>query len=314
MDMINFQESELKEIYGKIKGSSPKDIRMQIINKKKNEEGELVWSINSTSITESLAKKIKDVTLTYIEKCAGDPIKDFDITNDQSDKYLIEKLKLDAIPTTKKILSEMQRDDNPQIKTRKLAHSTYLVGFAVNFPSNILIFYKVTKRKLIQPQKYLLIISSNSGEFTDIKEENLLAVPDYADAILYENDFFIFKRNHFINLFNFQEIYDKHIRDAQDNLNKVISDVPFLLDAAKNDIRKYKKLSSICTGFLDNITNNKGKLQKVAKDYNLQIKFSNDLIDIRNSNINDVLKLLALQPVKDVISNTPWFAQEKTRI
>ena len=89
---ISFREAKLKKMYEDILKITKRDIQLQAIIMKQNKDGEDIWSARDLRITESLADKLKQNALDYIESHKEVEIKDFMITNDQSDDYLIEKL------------------------------------------------------------------------------------------------------------------------------------------------------------------------------------------------------------------------------
>ena len=314
MDKIDFRDSKLKELYEKIVQTNNTSIRMQIIMRKENEENKYIWYVEEAKITDSLAADMQETFRNYFERCMDSEVKDFDISNNQSDDYLVEEISSDLVPALNKVIVEMQREDNKIIIPKKLAHSTYLKGFAITFSPDIVIFNKVTKINLLQLQKYLAIIPSSNGEFTSFDEQNVLSIPKNIDAILYKSSLFVFNRNNFIELFKFNDVFDDFIDKAKSSLNKLINDPIMLMDNIGNDTRKYRRLASACAGFVDRIVSNNIKLQPIAKAYNFKISFVGDLIDVENSKINDILKLINAQAVKDEIFGDKYIAQEKTKI
>ena len=162
----NFREPKLREIHKKITDTQARNIQLQAIIMKQNKEREEIWSVRDLRVTKSLAENIKQNALNYIEKHAEVGIRDFMVTNDQSDDYLIEKLPDSEVPVLSKITSEMLREDNSDISYEDLARSSYLKGFAITFLSPLIIFNKVTRNTLFKPKKYLYIIPSQTGEFT----------------------------------------------------------------------------------------------------------------------------------------------------
>lgn len=311
---INFKEPKLWEIYQKIYKTDAKDIQMQAILMKQNKEKEEIWSISDIKITEDLSTRIKENALDYIEKHAEIAIKDFTVTNDQSDDYLIEKLPDSEVPVLSKIISEMKREDNSNISYDGLARSLFLKGFAITFLSAPIIFNKVTRNTLLKPKKYLYMFPSESGEFTGIEEQNLLSIPTSIDAILYEDPLFIFNRNNFIQMFRYEDAFDHFITDAEQSLGQIVNNVRSLIDNSKPDIKKYRRLASACAGYVERIVLNKVNLEPIARDYSFNITFSNGKIEIENSTLGDVLKLLNGQAVKDAIFGDKYLAQEKTKV
>ena len=208
----------------------------------------------------------------------------------------------------------MKREDNGDISYTKLAKSSYLKGFAITFSPTLIVFNKVTKDYLLKPRKYLYLIPSLSGEFTGIEEKNLLSVPTSIDAILYGDPLYIFNRNNFIQLFRYEDAFDHFVIDARQSLENIVDDVNSLIDDSKLDIRKYRRLASACAGYVKKIVELNVNLEPIAVDYQLQITFTKGRIDIHKSTLNDVLKLLNGQAVRDAIFGERYLAHEKTRI
>lgn len=310
----DFVDPKLSEIHKKISETDAKNLQLQAIMMHQNKEKEEIWSARILRITESLAKSLKQMTLNLVKAHADVKIRDFDASNDQSDDYLIEKLADSEVPVLNKIISEMRREDSDDISYNDLVKSSYLKGFAITFSPTLIIFNKVTRQALLKPKKYLYLIPSPSGEFTDVEEKNLLSVPTSIDAILYEDPLFIFNRNNFIQLFRYEDAFDHFIIDSTQNLENIVNDVKSLIDYSKPDVRKYRRLASACAGYVERIVQKKVDLEPIAKDYDLQISFSNGKIDIQNSTINDVLKLLNGQAVKDAIFGDKYLAQEKIKV
>ena len=310
----DFVDPKLSEIHKKISETDAKNLQLQAIMMHQNKEKEEIWSARTLRITESLAESLKMMTLNLVMAHADVKIGDFDVSNDQSDDYLIERLEDSEVPVLNKIRSEMRREDSGDIFYNDLAKSSYLKGFAITFSPTLIIFNKVTRQALLKPKKYLYLIPSPSGEFTDVEEKNLLSVPTSIDAILYEDPLFIFNRNNFIQLFRYEDAFDHFIIDSTQNLENIVNDVKSLIDYSKPDVRKYRRLASACAGYVERIVQKKVDLEPIAKDYDLQISFSNGKIDIQNSTINDVLKLLNGQAVKDAIFGDKYLAQEKIKV
>lgn len=316
MDRIqnDFSEPKLREIHQIITKTDAKDIQMQAVLMTQNKEKEEIWSVRDLRITEPLAEKIKKNALEYIEEHADIGIKDFTVTNDQSGDYLIEKLSDSEVPVLNKIISEMNRDDNSDISYEKLASIQDLKGFAISFSRNLIIFNKVTKNTLLKPKKYLFMFPSETGEFTELEEQNLLSIPKSIDVIFYEDPLFIFNRNNFIQMFRYEDTFDHFITDNQQSLGKIVDDVSYLINNSKPDIRKYRRLASACAGYVKRIVQKGIPLEPIARDYNFDITFSNGKIEIQNSKLGDVLKLLNAQAMKDAIFGDKYIAQEKTKV
>ena len=314
MDEITFREPKLKEIYQKIYEAQPGNLQLQAIMTKKNKEGEHIWSVRDTRITESLASVIKKNALNYLESHAEVEVKDFDVTGDQSDEYLVEKLPDSEVPVLNKIISEMNRRDNEDISYDELAKSSYLSGFAIIFSPTLIIFNKITRNTLFKPKKYLFFIPSSTGEFKEIEEENLLSVPTSIDTILYEDPLFIFNKKNFIKLFRYEDAFDHFITSGVNSLDKIVDNVNGLIDYAKPDLRNYIKLASACAGFVERIVQTGINLEPIAIDYKFDIAFSNGKIDIQNSVLTDVLKLLNGQAMKDALFEDKYIAQERTKV
>lgn len=314
MDEITFREPKLKEIYQKIYEAQPGNLQLQAIMTKKNKEGEHIWSVRDTRITESLASVIKKNALNYLESHAEVEVKDFDVTGDQSDEYLVEKLPDSEVPVLNKIISEMNRRDNEDISYDELAKSSYLSGFAIIFSPTLIIFNKITRNTLFKPKKYLFFIPSSTGEFKEIEEENLLSVPTSIDTILYEDPLFIFNKKNFIKLFRYEDAFDHFITSGVNSLDKIVDNVNGLIDYSKPDLRNYIKLASACAGFVERIVQTGINLEPIAIDYKFKIAFSNGKIDIQNSVLTDVLKLLNGQAMKDALFEDKYIAQERTKV
>lgn len=310
----DFSEPKLREIYQIITKTDAKDIQMQAVLMTLNKEKEEIWSVGDLRITEPLAKKIRKNALEYVEEHADIGIKDFTVTNDQSDDYFIEKLPDSEVPVLNKITSEMNRDDNSDISYEKLARIQDLRGFAISFSRNLIIFNKATRNTLLKPKKYLIMFPSESGEFTGLEEQNLLSIPTSIDVIFYEDPLFIFNRNNFIQMFRYEDTFDHFITDTEQSLGKIVDDVSYLINNSKPDIRKYRRLASACAGYVDRIVQKGIPLEPIAKDYNLDITFSNGRIEIQNSKLGDVLKLLNAQAMKDALFGDKYIAQEKTKV
>lgn len=311
---INFREPKLKEIYKKIIETPATDLQVQAIIMRQNKEKEEIWSVRDLKITESLAESIKQIVFSYIEGHSEVGIRDFAVTNDQSDEYLIEKLPDDEVPVLSKIISEMQRSDNEDIPYDKLAKTPHLKGFAITFSSSLIVFNKVTRSTLLKPKKYLYFIPSPTGEFTGIYEENLLSIPKSIDAILYEDPLFIFNRYNFIQLFKYEGAFEHFITSAKQSLSRIVDDFQSLIDKSEKDIRQYRRLASACAGFVERIVQKGVNLEPIARDYKLDISFSNGKVVFHDSALNDVLKLLNGQAVKDAIFGDKYIAQEKTEV
>lgn len=310
----NFREAKLEEIHKKVIETKQSDIQLQAILLKKNKEKQEIWSVSDLRITESLAKRIQEIVLNYIRTCAENEIKDFMVSNDQSDEYLIERLAESDIPVLSKIISEMRRDDNDDISFNKLTHISYLKGFAITFSPDLVVFNKVTKTNLLFPKRYLYFFPSATGEFTEIEEQNLISMPMSVDTILYGDPLYIFNRNHFIQLFRYEDAFDHFITAATPSLKKIVNDLSLLINGSKPDMKKYRRLASACAGYVDRIVQNKVDLEPISKDYGFNITFYNGLIKMQNSIIGDVLKLLNGQAVKDAIFGEKYLAQEKTKV
>jgi len=308
----DFSEQKLKEMHQIIDDS--KDIELQAIFMKQNPEKEGIWFVRDLRITKQLSMIIRQNALDYIEKHAKIGIKDFDVQNDQSDVYLIEKLSEDEVPVISMILSEMLREDNSDISYDNLARSSYLKGFAIKFSSALTIFNKVTRNTLLKPKKYLYMFPSTSGEFSGIEEQNLLSIPTDVDTILYEDSLFIFNRDHFIKLFKYEEPFERYIMNAEPSLSKIIDDPEKLIDGIKNDTRKFIRLASACADNVEKIAEKGIKLEPIAKEYGFKISFSDDKINIEQSETDDVLKLLNAQAVKDAIFQDKYIAHEKVKV
>lgn len=313
-ERLNFREEKLRDIYQKIKDVPAGSLQLQAIIMKQNKEKEEIWSVKDLHITESLGDKIKTNALHYIEKHADLGMSDFSVENDQSDEYLIEKLQDNEVPVLNKIISEMRRENNGDMSYEDLAKSSFLRGFAITYSPTLIIFNKVTRNTLLKPKKFLYFIPSSTGEFTEIEEQNLLSIPTSVDAILYEDPLFIFNRNNFIQLFRYEDAFDHFINDGKQSLGKIVDDVDAFIENSKPDIRTYRRLASACAGYVERIVQKRVDLEPIAKDYDLNISFSNGKIDVQNSMFRDVLKLLNGQAVKDAIFGEKYLAQEKTKV
>ncbi len=311
---ISFREAKLKKMYEDILKITKRDIQLQAIIMKQNKDGEDIWSARDLRITESLADKLKQNALDYIESHKEVEIKDFMITNDQSDDYLIEKLPDSEVPVLSKILLEMKRDDNDDISFEHLMKSTNLKGFAITFSKELIIFNKVTRGTLLKPKRFLYIIPSSTGEFAGVEDQNMLSIPTSIDIILYKDPLYIFNRNNFINLFKYEEPFDHFITGAERNLAKIVDSVKALVDHSRSDVRKYRRLASACAGYVDRIVAKNVDLKPIAIDYKLNVEFSNGIIDIQHSTLTDVLNLLNGQAVKDAIFGDNYLAREKTKV
>jgi hypothetical protein len=308
----DFSEPKLKEMHQII--DDQKSIELRAILMKQNPEKEGIWFVRDLRITPSLEREIRQNALNYIEKHAKIGIKDFDVENDQSDDYLIEKLPEYEVPVVSRILSEMRRENNSDISYNDLARSSYLKGFAITFSSTLTIFNKVTRNTLLKPKKYLYMIPSSTGEFSGIEEQNLLSIPTDVDTILYEDSLFIFNRNHFIQLFKYEKPFEHYIMNAEPSLSKIIDDPKKLIDGIKNDTRKIRRLASACAVNVEKIAERGIKLEPIAKEYGFKISFSDDKINIEQSETDDVLKLLNAQAVKDAIFQDKYIAHEKVKV
>lgn len=309
-----FKEEKLKEMFGIVENAKGSEIQIYAIMSKKNPEEVEIWDVISLSITESLGGKIKKSTSDYILSKSESDIQDFNIENDQADDYLIEKLSDSEVPVLNKILSKMKSVDNSSISFKKLSKSKDLRGFAIIFPKNLIVFNKVTNYKLLSPKKYFYIISSESGEFTDIKDENLLSLPNNIDAILFEEPLYIFNRNNFIQMFKFEEAFDHFITEAMNDLGSIVDDTQSLINDSKSQLRNYKRLASACAGYVNRIKEKGVDLEPIAKEYKLNISFLNRKIVLKDSLLSDILTLLNGQAVRDAIFDDKFLAHEKTKV
>ena len=134
-----FVDPKLAEIFKKISETDAKNLQLQAIMMHQNKEKEEIWSARTLRITESLAESLKMMTLNLVMAHADVKIGDFDVSNDQSDDYLIERLEDSEVPVLNKIISEMRREDSGDIFYNDLAKSSYLKGFAITFWHNYII-------------------------------------------------------------------------------------------------------------------------------------------------------------------------------
>ena len=115
-------------------------------------------------------------------------------------------------------------------------------------------------------------------------------------------------------MFRYEDAFDHFINDGKQSLGKIVDDVDAFIENSKPDIRTYRRLASACAGYVERIVQKRVDLEPIAKDYDLNISFSNGKIDVQNSMFRDVLKLLNGQAVKDAIFGEKYLAQEKTKV
>ncbi len=311
---FKFREKKLEEMCNIALKTKASEIQIfAIILKEHKDEGEM-WRVGNLSITESLGDKIIKLTSDYLSEKCDLKIQDFEIENDQSDDHSIDKLSDSEIPVLNKIISEMKRADNKSISYQELSTSRDLKGFAITFAKNLTIFIKVTKTNLLNSKKYFYIIPSSNGEFTDIVNENLLSVPNSLDTILYNDQLYIFDRNKFIQLFRYEETFEYFITNAQTSLANIMDDPQFLIDESKHNLKILRRLASACAGYVDRIEKGNIDLEPIAKEYNLEISFSNGKIVAKDSILSDILTLLNGNAVKDAIFSEKYLAYEKTKV
>lgn len=152
-------------------------------------------------------------------------------------------------------------------------------------------------------------------------KKDILTVNSAVDAILYDDNYYIFNRKNFNSIFNFKDIFYKIINENKEIMKEsnLLADTDRFLKDCMEDGRYLPRLTKVilAKGF-ETVNSNKAKLKKMKLQYKLSFELTNDgKITYNDKNeITDILNLLLEHFVVSALTGKKMLAKaiEKYKI
>lgn len=300
----------MQELKRKLEEFSSENVNLHlIIRDEKTKEYIILTTELNESIREDLLNNTKGM-LNYFLSI------DYEIENYspviRHDSNTIEIKDLNDIPIYQNIITNIDGDLGSYKRT-SLGKKDRLWAFIVVIGNKeITMFQRCQPRKLLEPEKMLMIKELDNGRFSDFKD-TLLTLDMNMDCIAYNDKMYIFKKTPFEEIFGVIDELKENVTSKLSSapINSDLVNVDQLFELCMRDKRKIKRLSKVLDedGFdfltIDNINEANG-----TYDLGLELK-EDGKVKLSPKNAYKLLKLMDRDCVDSAFSEEHFIANSK---
>lgn len=271
------------------------------------------YTILTTELDESIRRDLLDNTNRMLEYYLSI---DYEIENYspviKHDSHTIEVKELGGIAIYQNIITNIDGDLASYRRT-SLEKKDRLWAFIVVIGNKeITMFQRCQPRKLLEPDKILMIKELDNGHFSDFKD-TLLTLDMNMDCIAYDDKMYIFKKTPFEEIFGVVDELEENVvsKLSTTPVNSDLVNIDELFELCIRDKRKIKRLSKVLdeNGFdfltIDNIN-------EANETYKLGLEIEEDgKVKLSPRNAYKLLRLMDRDCVDSAFSDEHFMSNSK---